>query len=142
MKQWAWVAAMTLAMMAQAPVRVQAQVAAPAAAAPATLCSVTGTVTNVLQQEMARVSGPEQGQKVMVPVVAVEVESAVPADAAYQGDFCARMVPPAPAGVKTLAYFRLCDAEAEFMTGQRVRGLAGNSQGGGLYCLAHISVVP
>lgn len=103
----------------------------------ATLCNVTGLVVTVLQEEMA---SPALGKHVMVPVVGLEVESIAPVDAAYKGDFCAKAVPAAAVGAKAKGYYRLCDATAEFMTGQTIHGVVGMSRGGGRYCLANIQV--
>jgi hypothetical protein len=103
-----------------------------------TLCGVTGQVLTILSEEM-QMAG--QSQHVMVPVVVMEVTEAAPVDAQYKGGFCQRIT-TVPAGGKPTGYYRLCDATAEFMTGQRIHGVVGLSKGGGRYCLAEIKILP
>lgn len=106
-----------------------------------TLCGVSGVVQAVLQEDMvSNLPGAGQGQRVQVPVVALSVAAVAPMDAGYTGDFCNRVVPAAVGGGKATGYYRLCDANAEFMTGQTIRGVVGLSRGGGRYCLAQIQV--
>jgi len=104
-----------------------------------TLCDVQGVVQSVMQEEM---DGAASGARVLVPVVVLEVSSVLPVDAAYTGQFCQRVTGTPATGVKPVGYYRLCDAAAEFMTGQTIKGVVGTSKGGGRYCIAQISVLP
>ena len=104
----------------------------------ATLCNVVGTVKTVMQEEM-HVQG--QTTHVMVPVVILEVSAASPVDSNYKGDFCSHIT-TTPASGKPTGYYRLCDANADFMSAQTIHGVVGLSKGGGRLCLAQISVQP
>lgn len=104
-----------------------------------TLCSVRGVVQSVMQEEMDSFT---LKKRVMVPVVVVDIAAMVPADAGYKGDYCNQVAPAPAAGGKRVGYFRLCDANAEFISGQTITGVVGLSQGGGRLCLAQIQVQP
>lgn len=103
------------------------------------LCDVTGIVVSVMQEEM-QVAGAKDGTHVMVPVVGLEVASIAHVDKNYKGDFCTKAVPASAEGDKPKGYYRLCDAAADFVTGQTISGVIGASKGGGRYCLARIAV--
>ncbi len=107
--------------------------------ADATVCSVTGMIHAVMQEEMVN---PVDKKHVLVPVVVLEIAAVAPLDANYKGDFCNKVSAPAADGGKPMGYYRLCDSTAEFMTGQTVRGVVGLSMGGGRYCIAQIQVLP
>lgn len=96
-------------------------------------------VHSVMQEEMQAVAG---GNRVMVPVVVMEVAETKPVDANYKGAFCKGVSTPQMEGGKAMGYYRLCDATAEFMTGQTIAGVVGLSKGGGRYCIAQIQVIP